>query len=438
MARPGLLLGRAGRLAGGDRRSLDLAAAAALARERRLGDRLRHALCDPGHRGRCAGRREVARARRLGDKAPLGVAIFYALAVLLWGAAIWTVRPDWLALLALAPAALHLANQALRADPEATARLALRLFRSNRICGLLVFLAMLVVGLSSALERAPCMLPIENARRDRRGAGRARRDRRRRRRRRALRRRSLDQRAGPPRRARGGPALRRRGDRPAPASLGSARRRVASSDFSDEALARAGRAGHGDGAEAPEDPYAGLAPAELLQRGDLPTSTPRIAREPRPGRRCGRGRWRPRMRRSAVRGVTNSSGGARRRSGSDRRPRDSAGFAGAYRATGHSCSAGVDRRRGRGDAARPCLAQRAPPRRSRRRPRRSAGWPASAPWRGSTRSSRSPDAYPVLFDPRVAAIAARPFRRRDHRLVGRSQVELPAGQARRSRSSRPA
>ena len=57
-------------------------------------------------------------ARRLGDQAPLGVAIFYALAVLLWGAAIWSVRPDWLALLALLPAALHLANQALRADPE--------------------------------------------------------------------------------------------------------------------------------------------------------------------------------------------------------------------------------------------------------------------------------------------------------------------------------
>jgi 4-hydroxybenzoate polyprenyltransferase len=87
-------------------------------------------------------------ARRLGDKAPLGVGLFYALAVVLWGAAVWSVRPDWLALLALAPAALHLANQALRADP-AEGELALRLFRSNRTCGLLVFLAMLVVGLST-------------------------------------------------------------------------------------------------------------------------------------------------------------------------------------------------------------------------------------------------------------------------------------------------
>ncbi len=87
-------------------------------------------------------------ARRLGDKAPVGVAVFYAIALLLWGSAIWSVRPDWLALVALLPAALHLANQALRADP-ADGELALRLFRSNRTCGLLVGLAMLVVGLSA-------------------------------------------------------------------------------------------------------------------------------------------------------------------------------------------------------------------------------------------------------------------------------------------------
>jgi 4-hydroxybenzoate polyprenyltransferase len=87
-------------------------------------------------------------ARRLGEKAALGVGAFYALAVLLWGAALWAVRPEWLALAALLPAAVHLANQALRADP-ADGSLALRLFRSNRTCGLLVFLAMLAVGLSA-------------------------------------------------------------------------------------------------------------------------------------------------------------------------------------------------------------------------------------------------------------------------------------------------
>jgi 4-hydroxybenzoate polyprenyltransferase len=87
-------------------------------------------------------------ARRLGDNAPLGIGIFYAVALVLWGAAIWLVRPDWLAVAALAPAALHLANQALRAEPK-DGELALQLFRSNRSCGLLVFLAMLVVGLSA-------------------------------------------------------------------------------------------------------------------------------------------------------------------------------------------------------------------------------------------------------------------------------------------------
>ncbi len=87
-------------------------------------------------------------ARRLGDKAPVGIAVFYAVALLLWGSAIWAIRPDALALLALGPAGLHLANQALRADPK-DGELALRLFRSNRTTGFLVFLGMLVVGLSS-------------------------------------------------------------------------------------------------------------------------------------------------------------------------------------------------------------------------------------------------------------------------------------------------
>jgi 4-hydroxybenzoate polyprenyltransferase len=87
-------------------------------------------------------------ARRLGGSLQAGVGIFYALALFLWGAAIWMVRPDWIALLTLAPAALHLVDQALRADP-ANGALALRLFRSNRTCGLLVFMAMLVVGLTS-------------------------------------------------------------------------------------------------------------------------------------------------------------------------------------------------------------------------------------------------------------------------------------------------
>jgi 4-hydroxybenzoate polyprenyltransferase len=87
-------------------------------------------------------------ARRLGDSAALGVGICYVIAVIFWAGAIWTVRPDWVALAALAPAALHLASQVFRAKPD-DGELALELFRSNRTCGLFVFLAMLVVGLSA-------------------------------------------------------------------------------------------------------------------------------------------------------------------------------------------------------------------------------------------------------------------------------------------------
>ncbi len=87
-------------------------------------------------------------ARRLGDKARLGIAIFYSLAVLLWAGALWNVRSDWLALASLVPAAVHLGSQVARANPN-DGDLALKLFRSNRTCGLLVFLAMLVVGLTA-------------------------------------------------------------------------------------------------------------------------------------------------------------------------------------------------------------------------------------------------------------------------------------------------
>ena len=87
-------------------------------------------------------------ARALGDRARLGVGICYALALLGWAAAIWSVRPDWIALLALLPATLHLARQIARADPQ-DGQGALALFRSNRFTGLLLFLGFLAVGLSS-------------------------------------------------------------------------------------------------------------------------------------------------------------------------------------------------------------------------------------------------------------------------------------------------
>jgi len=87
-------------------------------------------------------------ARALGDRARLGVGICYSLALAGWAAAIWVVRPDGLALLALLPAAIHLTSQVARADPKDGTG-ALALFRSNRFTGLLLFLGFLAVGLSS-------------------------------------------------------------------------------------------------------------------------------------------------------------------------------------------------------------------------------------------------------------------------------------------------
>ena len=118
VARAGVQLGRAGRLAGGHRQPSTWPPFAAVARQHRLGDRLRHALRDPGQGGRCAGRGEIDRAavRYSARRSPSACSMRSR--CLLWAAAIWTVRPDWFALAALVPAALHLASQALRADSD--------------------------------------------------------------------------------------------------------------------------------------------------------------------------------------------------------------------------------------------------------------------------------------------------------------------------------
>ena len=84
-------------------------------------------------------------ALALGPRARGGVALFYLLALLFWGAAIWQVRGEVLALAALLPITVHLLRQVvtLKADEGADA---LAKFRSNRFAGLLMFLACLVVG----------------------------------------------------------------------------------------------------------------------------------------------------------------------------------------------------------------------------------------------------------------------------------------------------
>jgi 4-hydroxybenzoate polyprenyltransferase len=86
-------------------------------------------------------------ALALGRHARAGIALFYLLALLLWGGALWRVRPDGLALIALLPMAVHLLWQVAALRPGDGAD-ALARFRSNRFAGLLMFLACLVVGTS--------------------------------------------------------------------------------------------------------------------------------------------------------------------------------------------------------------------------------------------------------------------------------------------------
>jgi PmbA protein len=122
--------------------------------------------------------------------------------------------------------------------------------------------------------------------------------------------------------------------------LGSKSASVASSDLSDEALgALVGRVLAMAG-EAPEDRFAGLAPAELLMTGELPDLDNWDAEEPDPAALKARA-LEAETAALAVPGVTNSNGGTATAAASTIALATSHGFSGAYRASGHSCSAGV-------------------------------------------------------------------------------------------------
>lgn len=115
---------------------------------------------------------------------------------------------------------------------------------------------------------------------------------------------------------------------------------VSSSDLSREALDALVERALAMAAEAPEDPYAGLAPAERLHRG--PTAKLDLVGEgdldPAELKQRALGAESAAL---AVGGVTNSSGASAGASGATIALATSAGFAGAYSVTGYSCSAGV-------------------------------------------------------------------------------------------------
>jgi PmbA protein len=115
---------------------------------------------------------------------------------------------------------------------------------------------------------------------------------------------------------------------------------AASSDLSDEALALLVERCMAMAEEAPEDRFAGLAPQELLHRGELPLLDAEDEREPDPAELRARA-LEAENAALVVPGVTNSSGAGASASASIIALATSGGFSGAHGSTGHGVSAAV-------------------------------------------------------------------------------------------------
>jgi len=115
---------------------------------------------------------------------------------------------------------------------------------------------------------------------------------------------------------------------------------AASSDLSDDALGVLVERCLAMAREAPEDPFAGLAPSGLLQRGELPALDSNDTADPTPAELRARA-LEAEAAALGVEGVTNSSGAGASASSSIIALATSAGFSGAYATSGHSCSAVV-------------------------------------------------------------------------------------------------
>lgn len=115
---------------------------------------------------------------------------------------------------------------------------------------------------------------------------------------------------------------------------------VASSDLSDQALGDLVGRCLAMAREAPEDPYAGLAPTELLLRGEPPALDVDDGQEPDPPELRARA-LEAESAALAVAGVANSSGSSASASATTIALATSGGFSGAYRTSGHGISASV-------------------------------------------------------------------------------------------------
>lgn len=115
---------------------------------------------------------------------------------------------------------------------------------------------------------------------------------------------------------------------------------AASSDLSDDSLGVLVERCLAMAREAPEDPFAGLAPPELLHRGEVASLDSWDSREPDPAELRARA-LEGEQAALAVPGVTNSSGAGASASATTLALATSGGFSGAYSVTGNSCSVSV-------------------------------------------------------------------------------------------------
>jgi PmbA protein len=182
--------------------------------------------------------------------------------------------------------------------------------------------------------------------------------------------------------------------------VGSQSASIATSDFSRDSFSALVERAVAMAREAPEDPYAGLAPSELVAKGPFPDTDAedRSEVDPQSLRASALAAEKAAL---AVPGITNSSGGSAGTSASTMSLATSTGFSGGFRATGFSNSVSVIA--GEGASM-----------------QRDSAWHGArhledvdspevtgklAGERAAARlnpSKPSPGRYPILFDPRVA------------------------------------
>jgi PmbA protein len=176
---------------------------------------------------------------------------------------------------------------------------------------------------------------------------------------------------------------------------------VASSDLSDDAFAVLVERCLAMAREAPEDIYAGLAPTELLQSGAVPFLDADDPSEPDPADLRARA-LEAEAAGLAIASITNSSGAGASASASTIALATSGGFSGAYRTSGHGCSAsfiageGASMQRDHAwHSARHLEDLESAAELGRRAARRAVARlnPSKPP----------PGRYPVIFDPRVSS-----------------------------------